>query len=211
MSSKNELIGYALDFVSYLINHSADTDVERVILFGSIARGDFDEESDIDLFIDTSNTNLKKMEKKISRLRDDYLKTEKAKNWKLKGITNPFSCLVGKLDSKAWADLKRGMMNNAYVLFGRYKATAEKIYHHTLFSFGPIKPESKRVSFHRRLFGFQKGKKRYPGLAEKYGILKLGTGSLLVPLEQALIVKELFRKQKVAVRVYDVWGDAAFN
>jgi len=52
MLSQNEIIAYAMDFCSYLIS-KIDKGINSIILYGSIVRGDFDEESDIDLFIDT--------------------------------------------------------------------------------------------------------------------------------------------------------------
>lgn len=202
MSERNELISYALDFVSYLISQTKG--IERVILFGSVARGDFDEESDVDLFVDTKNS---KLEKKILKLKDNFEKTEKAKRWSLKGISNPFSCVVGDLDSKEWKDLKRGMVNNGIILYGKYKAIGEKIYQYTLFSFEGIKPESKRVGVFRKLFGFKTGKKKYPGLVGKYEMVRLGKGNLAVPAEKVLEMKKFFKEKKVAVKLYDFWSD----
>jgi len=42
MPQKNEIIAYALDFVSYLILKIEN--INRVILHGSAARGDFEED-----------------------------------------------------------------------------------------------------------------------------------------------------------------------
>ena len=54
---RNELIAYAMDFASYL--ESKIEGINRIILHGSVSREDFDEESDIDIFIDTKEKNLK--------------------------------------------------------------------------------------------------------------------------------------------------------
>lgn len=191
-----------MDFVSYLIGHLAS--IDRIILFGSIARGDFNDESDIDLFIDTKD---KKLEKQVEKLGDDYSKTSKARSWQLKGIQNTFSCIVGGLDREEWKDLKRGMVNNGLILYDKYKATAEKIHQYTLFSFENIKPESVRVMANRVLFGFRVKGKKYPGLAEQYGLVKLGKGVLLVPIEHSLKIKYFFREKKITVKVYDIWSD----
>ena len=88
MLNKNELIAYALDFASYLISKVGK--IDRIILHGSVARGDFDEESDIDLFIDSRE----KIEKKVNKLIDSYYKTKKFKEWELKGVSNEFSCIA---------------------------------------------------------------------------------------------------------------------
>lgn len=200
---KIELHSYALDFASYLLSNAVG--IQRIFLFGSAARGDFDKESDVDLFIDAKD---KKLEKIIPALTDSFYGTEKAKRWKLKGITNPFSCLVGNLDSSEWKDLKRSIINHGIILYGKYKAEAEKVYQYTIFTFGKIAPESKRVIIHRKLFGFNTKKQNYGGLAQKLGLLKLGKGSLLVKAEHVTALKELFRKNKVTVKLYDVWSDS---
>lgn len=203
--NRNKLISYAIDFVSYLVSHIET--INQIILFGSVARGDFDEKSDIDLFVDVSRKNIKKMEKNVKKLAEDYHKTQKAKSWQLKGIHNPFSCIVGSLEHKEWQDLRRGIANNALVLYGKYYTHANKTNHYTLFSFEKIHPESKRVLIHRLLFGFRSKDREYPGLSREYGFVKIGKGALLVPVEHSLKVKEIFHKKKVPVRVYDLWSD----
>ena len=201
MSEKNELIAYAMDFASYLI--SKINGIDRVILHGSVSRGDFDEKSDIDLFIDAD----KKTEKKISKFEKDYHKTNKFKEWELKGIDREFSIIVGKLDSKEWKNLKRAIMNTGLVLYGKYKAEAEKIKHYTLFSFENIKPNKKRISIYRKLFGFKVGKKRYEGLVDRIGAIKVGKGSLLVPIEHVNELKKYFQEKRITLRLFDVWLD----
>lgn len=202
MINRKELISYALDFTSYLIGQLEG--ISQVILFGSVARGDFDRQSDVDLFIDTPNPRL---EEEVLNLAETFHQIQKAKNWKLKGINNRFSCLVGELDSREWKDLKRGMANNALILYGKYKAAADKIHQYTLLSFRNIKPEGKRVALHRQLFGFKQGKKKYLGLAAKFHSVRLGTGTILAPVEYALEFKKLFKKKKIPVELYDVWSD----
>src|SRR3989344_7039387 len=111
MKSRNELVAYAMDFASYLILKVDN--INRIILHGSIARDDFDEASDIDIFIDTN----KKNEKRIKSILEDYYKTNKFKEWKLKGIDNSFSIITGNLDSNEWKNLKRAIMNTGIILY----------------------------------------------------------------------------------------------
>ena len=204
MLQRNELIAYTLDFASYLI--SKEKKIDRIILHGSVARGDFDEKSDIDLFIDTKE----KIEKKIIKITDNYYKTKKFKEWELKGVNNPFSVITGKLDSKEWKNLKRSIINTGIILYGKYKAEAEKINHYTLFSFENIKPDKKRIAIFRKLFGFKTGKKHYPGLIEKIKAIKAGKGSILVPIEHVNELKKYFQGKKVAIKLYDLWSDTKF-
>lgn len=205
MLQRNELIAYALDFVSYLI--SKESRIDQIILHGSIARGDFDEESDIDLFIDTKE----KIDKKIEKITDNYYKTKKFKEWKLKGITNPINCIAGILDSEEWKDLKRSIINTGIILYGKYKAKTEKVNQYVLFSFENTKPNKKRVTIFRKLFGFKVGKKEYLGIAEKIKAVKVGKGSLLVPIEHTSELKQYFQRKKVTIKLYDLWSDTKLN
>ncbi|MBS3092147.1 nucleotidyltransferase domain-containing protein [Candidatus Pacearchaeota archaeon] len=204
MLKRNEIIAYALDFASYLLSKLENGEINRIILHGSVARGDFDEESDIDLFIDINDI---KFEKRIAKLLENYYKTNSYKEWELKGLTNEISLISGKLDSDEWKDLKRAIMNTGIMLYGKYKSDIEKVKHYTIFSFENIKPDSKRVSIFRKIFGFKIGKKKYPGMAEKINAIKLGKGDILVPIEHTLELKKFFQEKKVSVKLYDVWMD----
>ena len=193
-----------MDCASYLIS-KADG-IDKIILHGSIARDDFDEESDIDLFIDTKN---KKLGKAVEGILNKYYKTRRFEEWKLKGVNKPISIMVGDLDSGEWKDLKRAMINTGIILYGKYKSNVERIYQYVLFSFEKIKPDKKRIAIFRRLFGFNRGKKKYPGLIDKINGVKIGKGSILIPAEHSQEIKKYFQERKVNVRVYDFWSDTA--
>ncbi len=206
MHQRNELIGYAMDCTSYLI--SKIHGIDRIILHGSIARGDYDEESDVDLFIDVRD---KKIEKKINKALGDYYKTKKFKEWELKGIQNPFSIIVGKLDNNEWKDLRRAIINTGIILYGKYKSDTEKTNQYTLFSFENIKPDKKRIAIYRKLFGFTIGKKKYSGLIKKVKAIKIGKGAILVPIEHVNELKKYLQDKKVIVKLYDLWSDRKFE
>jgi len=190
--------------VSYLI--SKESDVNRAILYGSIARGDFDEDSDIDIFVDILKYG-KKIENRINKITNDYYKTKKFKEWELKDIKNTFSLIVGNLDNEEWKDLKRSIINTGIILYGKYKEKTEKIKQYTLFSFENIKPDKKRVVVFRKLFGFKLKNKTYPGIIEKYKGIRVGKGVILVPVENVSELKRYFQEKKVSVKMYDLWSD----
>ena len=152
---RNELIAYAMDFASYLISKTEG--VNQIILHGSIARGDYDEKSDVDLFIDAD----KKLEKKVNLALENYYKTNKYKEWKLKGIDKEFSLIIANLNGKEWKNLKRAIMNTGILLYGKYKSGIEKTNQYTLLSFENIKPDAKRISIFRKIFGFKIENKIY--------------------------------------------------
>ncbi len=203
MQQKSELFSYAMDFASYLVAHIKEGLIDRIILHGSVARGDFDEESDIDLFIDSD----KKISDKIEKIKQNYIETQKFKEWQLKGIEKEFSIIIGRLDSNEWKGLKRAVMNTGIILYGKYKAEADNIKQCVLFSFENIRPDKKRIAVFRKLYGFNIGNKRYDGLVDKIGAIKVGKGGLLVPVERVNELKQYFQEKKITVKLYDVWLD----
>ena len=204
MAERSELVSYAMDFASYLVLKTKG--IDRIILFGSIARDDFDEESDVDLFVDTKES----IKKRVNSILEDYNKTKKFKEWDLKGIKNSFSIISGDLNSDEWRDLRRGIANDGIVLYGKFSIGAENTKQYVLFSFENIKPDKKRVSVFRKLFGFKVGKKEYKGMVEKLQGIRIGKGSLLIPISKVNEFKRYFREKKINVKVYDVWSDARF-
>ena len=202
MTKRNELIAYAMDFTAYLLSKLEG--VDRIILHGSVARGDFDEESDVDLFVDSSKKNI---DKKINKMLDDYYDTARFREWKLKGIENSISIIAGRLDSNKWKDLKRAIMNTGYILYGKYKAEAEKVYHYSLFSFENIKPDKKRVAIFRKLFGFKIGKKKFLGTVYEFNGKRISKGSVLIPIEHVNELRNYLQEKRASFKIYDFWSD----
>ncbi|PIN91399.1 hypothetical protein COU57_00840 [Candidatus Pacearchaeota archaeon CG10_big_fil_rev_8_21_14_0_10_32_14] len=202
MQKRNESISYAMDFSSYLIKSVEG--IERIILHGSISRGDFDEKSDIDLFIDTTN---KKLEKTISKLKEDYSKTEVYKKWKLKGIEMKISIIVGKLEDKEWANLKRAITTTGILLYGKLKSNVEKTNQYILFSIENIRPDKKRVAIHRKIYGYTFNGKKVPGLIDEINGIKLGKNIILVPAQYSHKIKDYLKSKKVVPKIYDLWSD----
>jgi len=79
---KNDIISYTQDFISLLFQNLDSKLVRSIVLFGSASRGDFDQESDIDLFIDLFDESKKKsVEKKVEEVKFDF-ECIKEKKWK---------------------------------------------------------------------------------------------------------------------------------
>ena len=82
------LKAYASYFVSYLLcNLENIENVQRIILFGSVARDEGTKESDVDLFIEVKK-KTKKIENEIKRMIEGFYKSREASLFKLKGIDN---------------------------------------------------------------------------------------------------------------------------
>jgi len=100
---RENLISYAANFVSFLLDQF-QTDIDKIVLFGSVARGDFDDESDIDLFVDTK----KEIQKDVLKTLSFFRMSETQKKWELKGLKNELSIKVGDLNKwKLKRDIQR--------------------------------------------------------------------------------------------------------
>lgn len=197
----NKLLAYTLDFISFLLEHIKIEEIKNIILFGSVARNEYDKESDIDIFIDVSNSE-KYYKDIIPKIEDRFFKSYRFQNyWRLKEIKQPFNIIIGKLDQ--WKELKNSIISNGIVLYSKFKEIPENIKYNVLFSFEKIKPESKRVTLHKKLFGYKKNNKIYEGILKKYNGIKIGGGSIIVPLEHQNIFHSLFKKLSINVKIIE--------
>ncbi|MFH1376704.1 MAG: nucleotidyltransferase domain-containing protein [Candidatus Woesearchaeota archaeon] len=194
---KNKLISLALSFVSFLIIR---VKIKNAILFGSVASNNFDDESDIDLFIETDIKN----KSKIINLLSLYKKTKEHENFKLEGIKNEISIKCGNLDN--WKSLKRSIISNGIVLYGRYEENPEKLKHKILFTL-TLKNvlRSKKIKIWRKIYGYNQkmNKKTYnfKGMAEN----KLGRGAFLASLENSQDIIDYLKKNKIKYTYFDIW------
>ena len=94
------MLSYASYFVSFILNKIKHAEnIERIIFFGSAARGEADKESDIDIFIEIKKKN-KKIEKEIMKITENFYESREAALFKTKGIENNFDIKIGTL--KEW-------------------------------------------------------------------------------------------------------------
>src|SRR3989344_9275165 len=112
--NRSKLIALAMNFSSFLVGR---VEVKSIILFGSVARNNFDDESDIDIFVECD----KKVGKKIGKILELYKKTEEYEKFRLEGVKNEISLKFGKLDD--WKDLKRSIISGGIALYGSYHGT----------------------------------------------------------------------------------------
>jgi predicted nucleotidyltransferase len=205
MISQTTLIGYALSFTSFLLDSKIGNKINKVILFGSVARNDYGASSDIDLFIDTDEN----LEKEINKLLILYKSSQVYQSWKLKGIKNDISVKVGRL--KEWS-LRREVLSSGIILYGKYNELPEKTEYLAL-----IKVESGKVSsakqmrLWRQLYGYKQkvGKKVYSttGLLEESGGKKLGKAVFLIPMENRFNVLAFLKKNRINYTINELWSD----
>ena len=191
-----ELISYALDFASFMIQNLKEIDkIKAIILFGSAARGEAEKESDIDIFIDMIDEKIGKDIKEIVNEFYDSIKFKKY--WALLGIKNEINVIAGKLEE--WK-LKDSMLGSAIVLYQPYSKASDTGKSRAILSWGNIKPDSRRVMLNKKIFGYNYYGKRYEGLLYKYKGRKLGSNVIIVSIEHLSLFIKIFKSFKIAVK-----------
>lgn len=204
---RNEVLAYIFDFIHFLMEHLKD-EIKEIILFGSVARGEFTKESDVDLFINVKK-DRKKIEGIVRQALNDF-ETAASHSWHLRGIKLVIRPIVGDLDSGQWAALKREIISGGLTLYGKYRELPQQVKHGLLFSFNlkNLKPKTK-VKFIRQLYGYQTKKKKkiykHGGLLQKENALKINPSTILIPIEAQPKFYPLFKKFKIQHQVREVW------
>ena len=193
------LLAYAVDFVAFLTERINMDNIKRIILFGSVARDEASEDSDIDLFIDVIR-DKKNINLKVKKIKEQFIKSKIYQNyWLLKDVKNEIKLIIGKLEK--WKELRDSIISNGIVLYGKFEKIPKDSVHKTLLSWENIKPESKRVLLSKRLFGYKKNNKKYEGLVKKYNGERVGKGLILVPSFNEKIFLRLFKEMKISAKI----------
>lgn len=208
---KKDILSYIYDFISQISENGIIFDeMKSIILFGSIARGDFDKKSDIDLFLDIKNEQYeKKVQEQIKKeLRIFEIHCEKS--WHIKGIRFPLKIIVGNIQNTRWENLKKEIESYGIVLYGELQNTAFLLHHHALliFDIGHLH-QNQKMALLRELYGYSttKEKKVYTtqGIVEKLNGTKVGTNVLLLPFEHVSEIRTFFRKHKTSCKIRSLW------
>ncbi len=199
----NEILkAYAVRFTSFLIEKlGKDTsEIDNIILYGSVARGTADKESDIDIFIDTSH-NIKE---RINEILEEFYDSREYTLFRSKGVNNEIELKIGELTE--WKDLHRSISSSGKVLWGRYKTTEEPIgtEHKIIFSWDKI--GRSRSSFLNRLYGYESKDKKIIGLLEKWGGKKIGKSSIMIPIQHKEDMLGLVEEYNVNAKNIEVYS-----
>ncbi len=198
--NREELIAKSYAWLSYLFQDGRIKDkVRRIYLFGSVARNDFDETSDIDLFIDVEKKNEAGVQKSVQRSRARFLNIEGEK-WRLKGRGQELVVKVGFPDE--W-ELKSALEREGILL---YSSTAEsKFQKYVLFSLAPISSPAKRIKIIRALWGRKEQGYIIPGLVQRCGGRIISSRVFLVPSQALKEVSSFLAKEKVIFAFEEMW------
>ena len=201
---REELIAYVMNFASFIVQSDIGKHVDRIILFGSVARDDFDKESDIDIFVDTS----KDIEKEIKGILLLFLKSEIQKKWELKGLKHEISLKIGNLNE--WT-LKRSIITDGIILYGKFKEFPDKIEQYYLLELGFNKfKRSKKVALWRKLYGYKQkvSNKNYvtKGIVNEINGKRM-EGCIFIPVEKAKNILDYLHKEKIKYTIREIWSD----
>ncbi len=203
LKSKQELIGYAVSFVSFILPKIYG--VKEIILFGSTVRGEAEEESDVDLFIDIEKKDDEEKIKKIAKEElKKFYKSKIAETWLLKGVKNLINVNVGRLEE--WK-LKRSIISEGISLYGKYKETPKNMKALVFFNIEPIRDITKRNKIIRELFGRKEKNYLKKGILDEFNGKKLSASSFIVPKEHLDIILKVFGKEKIDYRFFEFWTD----
>jgi len=197
----SDVQAYASAFASFLMRKLGDNikDIDRIILYGSVAKGNAMKNSDVDIFIDTK----KDLKKEVSDIIDEFYKSREALLFKTKRIENEINVKTGEL--KNWRELHRSITSTGVTLWGRYEALEKPIgsQHKIIFYWNKI--ERNRGAFLNKLYGFKSGEKRYTGLLEKSNGEKIGKSSIMLPIEHKEEIIGLLKKYGVHAKTIEIF------
>lgn len=204
------IFAYIYDFISFLFEKNLKEEIKNIILYGSVASGEFDEQSDIDIFIEVWDKNKKsKIEEKVKEQLSKF-EDIAARIWYPRGIKNRFSIIIDSLDSPKWENLKYDIISNGILLYGKFEKMLEKekMLHEVLVTFSLNKlKQLKKMRFVRELYGYKlkKGKYTREGILTVYGGIKISSNSILIPIEKIKEFRKLFAKFKITPKIREIW------
>lgn len=195
------LISYAIAFVGFLMRQPEINGMIRsVYLFGSVARGDFGKESDVDVFIDTENKNEEAVAKAAKKAMKFFLQSEERRKFTLLGVKNEISVKYG--DVKEW-ELYSSIKGEALVLFS--SSISSFFRKHFLVEIKPISVTAKRNKVIRRLAGRKEKGRKEKGLVTLSGGTVIDSRHYVIPAESLNDILSLLSKEKVLYGLREIW------
>ena len=198
------LKSYASYFVSYLLSNIRNLEnIERVILYGSVAKDEATKESDIDIFIEVKDRSGR-FERDIRDIEMNFYQSREAALFKSKGIGNRFSIKIGRL--LEWKELYKSIASTGIILYGPYEAKElpAGVKHFAIFFWESI--GKNRGAFLNRIYGFKIKNRHYIGLLEKFEGKKIGKSCIMIPIQYKNDIFRLLKEYEVKAKVMEVFS-----
>ena len=197
------LKSYAIYFSAYLIDNFKELkSIKNIILFGSVARGEYNKESDIDIFIELDE-KTSKIEKQIREIVERFYKTRESLIFKSTGIDNKINLKIGKLSD--WQDLEKSIASEGIILYGRYVPKNNLSGSRPFIIIYWDKIGKNRGAFLNKIYGFKSKDKKYPGLLEKLKGKKLGKSCIMIPSYDKSSMYTLIKEHIVSAKSFEVY------
>ncbi len=202
------MLGYIYEFISLLFDKREKNKIRRILLFGSIARGNSRKDSDVDLFIDVDDKDREKVDELVKEALNEF-ELKASKTWKLRGIDNAIVPIVGDLTANQWRELGNEIASYALVLYGKYEGESKKNEHLVLIEYDLSKTRQKeKVHFLRKLIGYssKKGKKVYAhsGLLQRVHAKKIAS-ALIAGIQVSPEITALLKEFKIPFTIQEIW------
>lgn len=175
-------------------------DVKAVILYGSLARGEFTSRSDIDLFILTTDGKIhKEVQNEVIEL-----ESEIGRN------IQPTIRTIAELQ-KTDTGLLQNIFQEGKILYLREpsdipSAILLKQKPYLIYSFQISSLAQKdKVRFNRQFYQQTRKEYKYKGFLQKIGGQKLSAGCIMIPYKQKEKIEKFFKKFKVKFEQLKVW------
>lgn len=196
------LISYALAFTSFFIRQPEIKAkmIKSIYLFGSVARGDFSRESDIDIFIDTDKKSEIVIGRAAKKALKNFLRSDEGKKFLILGAKNEINVKYG--DLKDW-DLYNAIKGEGIVLFSSSISPFFRKYF--LVEIKPIKNIAKRNKIIRKLAGRKEIKRKERGFVHISGGSIIDSRHYIMPAETINDLLALFSKEKILYELREIW------
>lgn len=172
--------------------------VVGIILFGSVARGDYGEGSDIDLLIIFRDENVMR--------RNEWEATRRIPS----GVFAQSICVCPSMLQAVNPVFLRSVLEDGIILYMQHpfvlrlksaNTTPYLLISYTLESLS--QGEKQKIDY--KLFGRVVGQRSYEGVVKKYGGKRLGRGCFLIPKESSDYVLNLLKEYKLSYELMEVY------
>jgi predicted nucleotidyltransferase len=202
---KNDMLrAYAVSFVSYFISKIGEklSYIDRITLYGSVAKGEATKESDVDIFIDTEKR--RQIEQTVKKIVNKFPESKEALWFKAKGIQNEINVKIGKLSE--WKEIHRSVASTGINLWSWIEVKENPVgsKHKIIFFWDEI--GKNRGAFLNKLYGFNANGKRYAGLLERWGGYRTGKSCVVIPIKYKNDMLEFLKKYAVNAKNIEIFS-----
>lgn len=174
-------------------------EVKVIILYGSLARGEFTSRSDIDLFIIVSKDEKDKIEERIIELENQLKRSIQPTIRTEEQIKTTDSGLLQNIFQEG-----KILFLREYFDFPVSFLLEQRPFVIYRFDISNLK-QNRKAQFNRELYGYRDKKYKYEGLIHKVEGSKLSSGCIIVPFDGKKIMEGVFKKHKITFEEVKVW------